>query len=138
MSNDGEKMTLGQKRRLFTRLLPFLIEEMRRRGYEVSLGEGYVGDSIDRPDEDSPHRRDGGHFKGIALDLNLHRCHCVPAHDAECPSPRYLTTTDAHHPFGLYWKTLHPLCRWGGDFGDGNHYSLFDQGIALLAEGDHP
>lgn len=131
-------MTLGQKRRLFTRLLPGLIEEMRRRGYEVSLSEGYVGDSIDRPDEDSPHRRDGGHFKGIALDLNLHQCRCVPAHDQECPRPAYLVTTEAHQPFGLYWKTLHPLCRWGGDFGDGNHYALEDQGVSIRAEEGSP
>jgi hypothetical protein len=129
-----ESVTLsrGQKRRLHTRLLAQLILEMRRRGYEVSLSEGYVGDSIDKPHEDSPHRRDGGHFKGIAVDVNLHKCRHVPAHDFECPSPEYLTATAAHEPFGVFWEGLHPLARWGGRFRhpDGTHYSLEDGGVA--------
>jgi hypothetical protein len=30
---------------------------------------------------------------------------------------------------GKYWKRQHPLCRWGGDFQDGNHYSLEHEGV---------
>jgi len=30
---------------------------------------------------------------------------------------------------GAHWKSLHSLCRWGGDFGDGNHISLEYGGI---------
>lgn len=25
---------------------------------------------------------------------------------------------------GKYWKSLHPLARWGGDFDDANHFSF--------------
>jgi hypothetical protein len=25
---------------------------------------------------------------------------------------------------GEFWEGLHPLCRWGGRFNDGNHYSI--------------
>jgi hypothetical protein len=123
-------VTLGQRRRLFSRLIIRVLDEMDRRGYEFSLDEGFVGRSIDKPTEDTPHRRDGGHLKGIALDVNLFRCECQPAHVSPCPTPRYLTRTEDHEPFGLYWEALHPLCRWGGRFADGNHYSLEHGGVA--------
>jgi len=41
----------------------------------------------------------------------------------------YLTKTEDHKALGEYWKTLHELCRWGGDFDDGNHYSLTHGGM---------
>ena len=122
-------MTLGEKRRLFTRLLPRLIDEMHRRGFEASLDEGFVGRSIDKPSEDTPHRRDGGHLKGIAQDINLFRCTHQPAHVVGgCPNPDYLTQSEPHQPFGTFWTGLHPLCRWDGQ--DGNHYALYDGGVA--------
>lgn len=121
-------MTRGQRRRLHTRLLPRLIDEMYREGFEAALSEGYVGDSIDKPGEDSPHLRAGGHFEGTAVDVNLYQCQHLPAHlVGECPNPVWLTSTAAHARFGRFWKALHPLCDWGGDFpggADGNHYGL--------------
>lgn len=121
-------MTRGQRRRLFTRLLPRLIDEMYREGFEAALSEGYVGDSIDKPGEDSPHTRTGGHFEGTAVDVNLYQCQHTPAHAVGgCPNPVWLTSTAAHARFGHFWKSLHPLCNWGGDFpgnNDGNHYGL--------------
>jgi len=42
--------------------------------------------------------------------------------------------TDSKHPayeeLGRFWKSLHPLARWGGDFngGDANHFSFEYQG----------
>ena len=41
----------------------------------------------------------------------------------------YLTSDKDHEPFGIYWESLHPLCRWGGRFKDGNHYSIEHQGV---------
>ena len=37
---------------------------------------------------------------------------------------KYLRKTSDHAKFGKFWKALHPLFRWGGDFKkkDGNHY----------------
>lgn len=34
-------------------------------------------------------------------------------------------------PLGVYWKTLHPLARWGGDFArpDSQHFSLEHNGV---------
>jgi len=34
-----------------------------------------------------------------------------------------------YHLLGEIWKAYHPLCRWGGRFEDGNHYSLERDGI---------
>lgn len=46
----------------------------------------------------------------------------------------YQTDSAAYKFMGDYWKTLHPLARWGGDFKpptnpDGNHFSFEWQGI---------
>jgi hypothetical protein len=110
-------MRLIERQWLFSRLFPKLLDYIHESGYEVSFGEGHVGDSIDA-DEDSPHRRDGGHFKRIAVDLNLFK------------NGVWLTTTEAFRPFGLYWEKLHVLCRWGGRFSDGNHFSIEHGGVS--------
>ena len=31
--------------------------------------------------------------------------------------------------FGHFWQGLHPLCRWGGEFDDANHFSLEHRGM---------
>jgi len=61
------------------------------------------------------HRLDGTHTLKLAADLNLfikgryQKTHC-PEWDE----------------LGKYWKSLHSLCRWGGDFEskDYNHFSV--------------
>ena len=60
------------------------------------------------------------HKQRLAIDLNLFK------------GGVYQTSTEAHKPLGEYWKSLHPLCRWGGDFStpDGNHYSMAHEGRA--------
>lgn len=56
------------------------------------------------------------HKKRLAVDLNL------------IVNEEYIK--DGNHPvyklLGDYWKELHPLARWGGDFksGDANHFSF--------------
>lgn len=37
---------------------------------------------------------------------------------------QWLSQSEDHLPLGEYWESLHPLCRWGGRFGDGDHYSI--------------
>lgn len=56
------------------------------------------------------------HLDGLAVDLNLYK------------DGKWLSKTEDHSLLGAYWKALHPLCRWGGDFNDGNHYSVTWQG----------
>lgn len=146
-------MKLIEKQRLFARLLAeFMYWTHTKAGgelwghdqyvdapdwpqVELRLAEGYVKDTDDAwiewegyPEEyvessngvPEVHRRDGGHFKRIAQDLVLDI-------DGE-----YIA--DGSHPawrmLGEYWEGLHPLCRWGGRWGDANHFSLEDGGVS--------
>jgi hypothetical protein len=64
------------------------------------------------------------HLDGLAADVNLYI------------NGNYQSDSAAHKSIGDKWKTMHPLCRWGGDFKDrlgrpkpdGNHYSIEWQG----------
>lgn len=71
------------------------------------------------------------HQDGLAIDIALF---------ADTTGPdgvpdgvvEYQTDSRAYAALGSYWKSLHPLCRWGGDFAsaDGNHFSITHQGRA--------
>jgi hypothetical protein len=56
------------------------------------------------------------HGDRLAVDVNLFK------------DGKWLQKTEDHKPLGEYWESLHPLCRWGGRFNDGNHYSIEYQG----------
>lgn len=118
MSDD---LTLGQKQRLFTRLVANLIEHAYEIGFELTFAEAYR-----TPEQARLNAQTGAgistslHISRLAIDLNLFK------------NGKYLTTSEDHRPLGEYWKTLHPLCCWGGDFRprpDGNHYSLTHGGF---------
>lgn len=107
------ELTLGEKQRLFTRLIGLLIAEAYRLGYELTFGEAL------RTQAQAITNATKGvgisnslHLDRLAVDFNLFK------------DGVYLKDTSAHEPLGLYWESLHPLCAWGGRFGDGNHYSL--------------
>jgi hypothetical protein len=40
----------------------------------------------------------------------------------------WLTQTKDYKWLGDYWLTLHPMNRWGGVEGDGNHFSMSTNG----------
>ena len=101
-------MTLRAKQSLFVRLIAELIKEACSRGYELTLGDAY------RSAEEAT--RLGFprslHTERLAIDFNLFQ------------NGRYLTSTKAWTGLGEWWESQHELCRWGGRFGDGNHFSL--------------
>lgn len=97
-------MTLGEKRKMFTFFLSALIDKIN----SVDNYSCYLGDVTAR----DGHKKKSFHYKGLAADINLFY------------HGKYLTLTRDHEQFGAFWKSLHPLCTWGGDFGDGNHYSF--------------
>lgn len=115
-----EKLTLGQKQRLFARLVPRLLDKAHELGYECTLGDafrdprvhGKVGVKMGYGHPKS------GHKLKLALDVNLFK-------DGE-----YLEQTEDHKELGEWWEKQHQLTRWGGRFNDGNHYSLEHDGIA--------
>jgi len=94
-------MTLGQKQRKFSKMVALLILFAYEKGFEISLGDAYAT---------TGHINDSFHYKRLAIDLNLFK------------NGRYLTSTKAHEPLGLFWESIDG--SWGGRFQDGNHYSL--------------
>lgn len=137
-------MTLGQKQRLFVLLENRWVTWVLARGYELTHGEclrsdeqaeinalGYTGrvrlcetikpffpvlaEKILNNGKNSG-IRNSLHEEKLAADWNLFK------------DGAYLSRTEDWKEVGEYWETLHPLCRWGGRFGDGNHISLEHNG----------
>lgn len=115
-------MKLLEKQMLFAKLVPRLIDKAYELGYTVTLGDAYrdprVFGTIGT-------KQGYGHAKSahkarLAIDLNLFKFGV------------FLQDSKFHKELGEYWKGLHELCRWGGDFTtpDGNHYSLFHENIS--------
>lgn len=113
-------MTLGQKQRLFTRLVGELIAWSYAHGYELTFGEAYR-----TPEQAALNAAAGkgisksNHTRRLAVDLNLFI------------AGEYRTRSEDYKALGEYWISLNPLCRWGGNFSkpDGNHFSLIFEGI---------
>jgi hypothetical protein len=106
-------MNLREKQALHVQLTGMLIEYAYIHGYEMTWGEAWR-----TPQQAAFNAAQGKgianslHIDRLAVDLNLFR------------HGKYLQTTEAHKPLGEYWESLNPLCRWGGRFNDGNHYSI--------------
>lgn len=102
-------MTTRQKQSLLVRLFAQLVLYAETQGYEMAIGYWT------RSSEENA--RVGGHPQSLhlwklAVDVDLFR------------NGRYLSSTESHRQLGEFWESLHPLCRWGGKWGDGNHYSI--------------
>jgi len=109
-------MTLRQKQCLFTLLAAKLVLYSYSIGYEMTHGGTFrdprwKGPGMGKMPEKSLHGL------RLAADFNLFR------------DGKFLTTTEDHKPLGEWWEKQHPLCRWGGRFEDGNHYSLEHNGV---------
>lgn len=109
-------MKLGDRQRLFMRLLPRLIDHAYSTGHELTIGDGYrdprvhgaLGVKMGYGHASSNHKN------RLAIDLNLFK------------DGVFLQSSDDHKFLGEFWESLHPLCKWGGKFSspDGNHYSI--------------
>lgn len=115
-------MTLGEQQRRFTELVGRLIEWAYDNGYELTFGEAYrtAEQAAWNAEKAGTGIVNSLHCKRLAIDLNLFR------------DEVYQTTTEAYKPLGEFWKSLDPLCRWGGDFvrrKDGNHFSMEWEGV---------
>lgn len=110
-------MTLREKQSLFVRLVAQLIQKATELGYDLTFGEAYR-----TPEQAILNAKAGKgiknsvHTERLAVDLNLFK------------EGHFLAHTEDHRKLGEYWESLHPDCRWGGRFNDGNHYSLTPDG----------
>lgn len=99
-------MTLRETQSLFMKLLSKLLVKIHET-HEITGGQLYANPLF------KEHKDKSNHYIRLAIDINLFT-----------KEGTYLTDTEFHKPFGEYWESLHSLCRWGGRFKDGNHYSL--------------
>lgn len=107
-------MTLGEKQELFASLLPYLLLKAEDLGFKVRIGDLY---------RDSRVHGVYGEKKGYGSQWSMHKLRL--AVDLNLMKEGILMTfTEEHKELGMWWESLHPLCRWGGRFNDGNHYSL--------------
>lgn len=115
-------MKLSEKQQLFMKLLgEFLVWIYQQPGYGVAGGELLRTQA----QADANARSGAGisnslHLLKLAVDLNLFI------------SGSWQTATEPYKPLGDKWKSMHPLCRWGGDFvnrPDGNHFSIEHEGV---------
>lgn len=120
-------MTLGDKQRLFAKLMGEFLVWCYAEDYEITFGEAT------RPPEVAELYASQGrgianslHNKRLALDLNL-----FTDSSLESDEDIYQSSSEAYRPLGEKWESMHPLCRWGGRFTrpDGNHFSLEHEGI---------
>ena len=114
----SKRSTLSESQREFALLVSKLIRHIYRCGYEVTLGDAYRDPRVHGKigEKKSYSSANSNHKRKLAIDLNLfHR-------------NEYLSATEDHRQFGLYWESLHEKCRWGGRFNDGNHYEYVHEG----------
>ena len=111
-------MTLGQKQRLFAKMVARLIDKAHDLGYEVSLGDAYRDPRVHghMGEKKSYSSANSVHKERLAIDLNLFK------------DGKYLTSSEDHRSIGEWWEKQHESARWGGRFNDGNHYSFEHQG----------
>ena len=115
-------MTLGEQQRLFARLIAQLIDWVYTQpGCQITVGEAYR-----TPEQARLNAAKGTgianslHTLRLAMDLNLF------------VAGEFKTDLESYRPMGTYWKSLHPLCRWGGDFRtrvDADHFSMEWEGV---------
>lgn len=137
-------ISLGTLQRAFARCLASLEAKILADGFEYTLGEGYRTpeqaainslSSFDRAavaklleakysflaaaiGASSSHGiKNSEHTRKLAQDLNLFK------------NGEFLTKPEDYRPFGEWWKKQHPLARFGGDFGDYDHFSFEYQGV---------
>jgi hypothetical protein len=113
-------MTLRQQQSLFMRCLGQLITWAYANGYELT------GRQLERSDLAAA----ANAASGAGIGDSLHRL-CLAIDMELFKDGVFLQTTDDYRPLGEYWKTLDPLCCWGGDFAspDADHFSSTRDGI---------
>ncbi len=99
-------MTLREARCEFSELLIDLLLYAKANSYNFALDEGMQH-------QNKGHMKDSLHYSGCAQDILLFD-----------DQGNYLRTTETYWELGEYWKGLHKYCRWGGDWGDGGHFSF--------------
>jgi hypothetical protein len=126
-------LTLGQKQEIFAGLLPQLITRAYELGFRVRLKEllrapeqaEYNATHCGRcKKEEAFHAHAGHDFKAIGIKNSLH-CSGLALDLVLFRKGKPLWASKHYQDLGEYWESLRPeLCRWGGRFSDGGHFSI--------------
>lgn len=110
--------SLRQKQSRHVYLVGLLIQWAYQNGYELTWGQTLRTQAeANLNSAKKKGIKNSLHLKSLAVDLNLFK------------DGKYLTDTESHRPLGEFWESLGPDCRWGGRWGDGNHYSIEYEGV---------
>lgn len=122
-------MKLSEKRALFTRLLAELIVWAHQNHMMVALDEVKRSQAAANANAASGKGISNSlHLIPLAADLILYKDDPTTPDIIEYD---YKSDSASYKKLGDKWKSMHPLCRWGGDFTkpvDGNHFSLEHEG----------
>lgn len=139
-------MTLGEKQELFVVLQTEWVRDvLSHPGWHLREGEGrilqlgptgkkgrlarHVLTGVKLYVKDLVHMDGGTHYMAIGKDWNLF---IDPGAEFNSDGKTKLFVQQGGHPawarIGPRWENMHPLCRWGGRFGDDNHTSLEHEG----------
>lgn len=114
-------MSIGEQQRLFVRFVAQLVEYAYSQGYELTFGDAYRDPRLAQLNAQQGRGIVNTlHSQRLAIDFNLFK------------DGQYLPKSEDYFDLGYFWKGLHPLCCWGGDFKptpDGNHFSMTYGGI---------
>ena len=126
-------MRLGAKQELFARLLPKLISQAHRLGYQVRLKEIYRFPEQAKYNSThcgkckktkNAHKRIESHaFRAIGILNSLH-CKGLAIDMVLFKDGKPQWSSSSYKKLGVWWENLHELCCWGGRFSDGGHFSL--------------
>lgn len=138
-------MTLREKRVLFTRMVAGLIAEAELLGLELALDEVKRSDeqaeihALGRSGREAVARlverlfpelakrlRNNGYAKGIRASVH---CSGLAVDVLAYRDGVYLASSEAYRQLGEWWEKQNWLARWGGHFGDGDHFSLEHEGV---------
>lgn len=115
---DADQRSLRSLQSLLVRCLGDLIRYAYGRGYELTLGEGFVQTPRKTRDgafvQDGVHMPSSLHYTRLAIDLNLF------VRGEWVTSGEHFAWVD----LGNFWEALDPACSWGGHFHDANHLSV--------------
>ena len=132
-------MKLGRRQEEFARLVPRLIDKAYELGYrgrggswlrDARLhGHKHVMDVMSWLEQEFPevaHEANKAGYRAYGSRSSEHKDKCAIDLNLRKPGFGMVVTTEEHRKLGEYWESLHPMCRWGGRYNDGNHYEFLE------------
>jgi hypothetical protein len=110
---------LSNKQRRFTRLQAEFVLWAFDNGFELTDGDAYRDPRVhgELGDKKAYGHRSSGHKNRLARDYNLFINNI------------YCTESEDYRELGEKWLSMDDDAAWGGDWGDGNHFSFKHNGV---------